>query len=107
MDTAQIRGVDSTHRETFIELEENAKLQVIEKLMTDGTQSAVTNMEVVMNGSDSSAQIISRSVAKGTSVQTFHPKAIAIPSSWIRLRYALFLKSMPGIWTQPLSMKQP
>ena len=76
MDTAQIRGVDSTHRETFIELEENAKLQVIEKLMTDGTQSAVTNMEVVMNGSDSSAQIISRSVAKGTSVQTFHPKAI-------------------------------
>ena len=76
MDTAQIRGVDSTHRETFIELEENAKLQVIEKLMTDGTQSAVTNMEVVMNGSDSSAQIISRSVAKGTFVQTFHPKAI-------------------------------
>lgn len=76
MDTTQIRGVDSTHRETYIELEENAKLQVIEKMMTDGTQSALTNMEVVMKGTDSSAQIISRSVAKGNSVQTFHPKAI-------------------------------
>ena len=76
MDTTQIRGVDSTHRETYIELEENAKLQVIEKMMTDGTQSALTNMEVVMKGADSSAQIISRSVAKGNSVQTFHPKAI-------------------------------
>lgn len=76
MDTTQIRGVDSTHRETYIELEENAKLQVIEKMMTDGTQSALTNMEVVMKGADSSAQIISRSVAKGSSVQTFHPKAI-------------------------------
>lgn len=76
MDTTQIRGVDSTHRETYIELEENAKLQVIEKMMIDGTQSALTNMEVVMKGADSSAQIISRSVAKGNSVQTFHPKAV-------------------------------
>ena len=76
MDTTQIRGVDSTHRETYIELEENAKLQVIEKMMTEDTQSALTNMEVVMKGSGSSAQIISRSVAKGNSIQTFHPKAI-------------------------------
>ena len=76
MDTVQIKGVDSTHRETYIELAENAKLQVIEKMLTDGTQSANTNMEVQMTGSNSSAQIISRSVAKGSSLQTFHPKAI-------------------------------
>lgn len=76
MDTSQIKGVDSTHRETFIELGENAKLQVLEKLMTHGSQTAVSNMEVLLNGTGSSAQIISRSVAKGTSVQTFHPKAI-------------------------------
>lgn len=76
MDTVQIKGVDSTHRETYIELAENAKLQVIEKMLTDGTQSANTNMEVQMTGSNSSAQIISRSVAKGSSRQTFHPKAI-------------------------------
>ena len=76
MDTVQIKGVDSTHRETYIELAENAKLQVIEKMLTDGTQTATSNMEVQMAGTNSSAQIISRSVAKGSSLQTFHPKAI-------------------------------
>lgn len=44
--------------------------------MTHDSQTAVSNMEVRMNGDGSSAQIISRSVAKGTSVQTFHPKAV-------------------------------
>lgn len=76
MDTAQIKGVDSTERETDIVLGENAKLQVIEKLMTHNDQTAISNMEVQMNGDGSSAQIISRSVAKGTSKQTFHPKAV-------------------------------
>ena len=33
-------------------------------------------MEVKLNGEGSSARIISRSVAKGTSNQIFHPKAI-------------------------------
>lgn len=76
MDTAQIKGVDSTERETDIVLGENAKLQVIEKLMTHNDQHAISNMEVQMNGAGSSAQIISRSVAKGSSAQTFHPKAV-------------------------------
>ncbi len=76
MDTTQIKGVDSTLRETHIELGENARLQILEKLMTHGEQKAVSNMDVELNGTDSSAQIISRSVAKGHSVQTFHPKAI-------------------------------
>ncbi len=76
MDTAQIKGVDSTERETDIVLGENAKLQVIEKLMTHNDQHAISNMEVQMNGAGSSAQIISRSVAKGSSAQIFHPKAV-------------------------------
>ena len=63
LDTAQIKGVDSTVRETNVELEKDAKLYVTERLMTDGEQ-------------DSSAQIVSRSVGKGNSVQTFHPNAI-------------------------------
>ena len=33
-------------------------------------------MEVCMNGSGSSAQIVSRSVGKGESSQVFHPKAV-------------------------------
>ena len=74
--TTQIKGVDSTKRETFVELGPNAKLYVTEKLMTHDAQHAISNMEVKLNGEGSSARIISRSVAKGTSNQIFHPKAI-------------------------------
>ena len=76
LETAQIKGVDSTVRETHIELGENAKLNVTEKLMTHQSQTAVSNMDVVLKGEGSSARIISRSVAKENSKQTFHPKAI-------------------------------
>ena len=76
LDTAQIKGVDSTLRETNVELAKNAKLFVTERLMTDGKQQAESNIEVQLNGEDSSAQIISRSVGKRESVQTFHPNAI-------------------------------
>ena len=76
LDTAQIKGVDSTVRETNVELEKDAKLYVTERLMTDGEQKAESNIEVKLNGEDSSAQIVSRSVGKGNSVQTFHPNAI-------------------------------
>ena len=76
LETTQIEGVDATKRESFVALEEDAKLYVTEKLMTHGGQSAVSNMEVQLNGGGSSARIVSRSVAKGSSRQTFHPKAV-------------------------------
>lgn len=76
LDTAQIKGVDSTQRETNVFMGRGAKLYVVEKLMTHDHQTAVSNMEVQMNGEGSSAQIVSRSVAKGSSKQVFHPKAV-------------------------------
>ena len=76
MDTAQIKGVDSTLRETDVELGAGAKLYVVEKLMTHDKHSAESNMKIEMNGDGSSAQIVSRSVAKGESKQIFHPRAI-------------------------------
>lgn len=76
LETTQIKGVDSTKRETHVELAEGAKLYVTEKLMTHEDQSAISNMDVELNGENSSARIVSRSVAKGTSAQVFHPKAI-------------------------------
>ncbi len=76
LDTVQIKGVDSTQRETNISMGKGAKLYVVEKLMTHDNQTAVSNMEVQMNGEGSSAQIVSRSVAKGSSKQVFHPKAV-------------------------------
>ena len=76
LETTQISGVDCTERENYIELGDNAKLFVTEKLMTDEEQSAVSNMEIELNGVNSSARIVSRSVGKGRSKQVFHPKAI-------------------------------
>ena len=76
LDTAQIGGVDSTVRKTEVYMEADSKLYVMEKLMTHDSQTAVSDMTVEMNGAGSSAQIVSRSVAKGNSVQTFHPIAI-------------------------------
>lgn len=76
LDTAQIKGVDSTKRETEVVMGEDTKLFVVEKLMTHDKQNAVSNMDIYLNGSGSSAQITSRSVARGESTQIFHPKAI-------------------------------
>ena len=76
LDTAQIKGVDPTKRETEVIMGENTKLFVIEKLMTHDKQNAVSNMDIYLNGAGSSAQITSRSVAKGESGQVFHPRAI-------------------------------
>lgn len=76
LDTSQIKGVDSTRRETEVELGKNSKLFVVEKLMTHGSQTAESNMEIRLNDSDSSAQIVSRSVAKENSSQVFHPAAV-------------------------------
>ena len=67
LDTAQIKGVDSTVRENNVHLEAGSKLYVIEKLMTHGKQEATSNMMVELLGEGSSAQIVSRSVAKGES----------------------------------------
>lgn len=74
MDTVQIKGVDSTDRKTTATLADNATLIVKEKLMTHGEQFAKTSFEVDMDGVDSSANIISRSVARDKSRQLFFSK---------------------------------
>ena len=76
METVQIKGVDSTERETNAQLEAGAKFIVTERLMTHGDQVARSNMKVALNGRDASAQIISRSVAKDRSQQVFYPSAV-------------------------------
>ena len=74
METVQIKGVDSTKRITTADLAEGAKLIVTEKLMTHGSQYAETDFTVDLNGADSSANIISRAVAKDDSRQLFLAK---------------------------------
>ncbi|NLL78401.1 MAG: SufD family Fe-S cluster assembly protein [Clostridiales bacterium] len=74
MDTAQIKGVDSTDRITKADLAEDATLVIHEKIMTHGTQYARTDFEVDLNGEGCGANVISRSVAKGDSRQLFLSK---------------------------------
>lgn len=74
METVQIKGVDSTRRITTADLADGAKLIVTEKLMTHGGQYAETDFTVDLNGEGSSANIISRAVAKDDSKQLFLAK---------------------------------
>lgn len=53
METVQIRGIDSTKRETKIVCGKNAEAVVTERLMTHGDQVAESDMEIVLDGENS------------------------------------------------------
>jgi len=74
METTQIKGIDSTIRDTSAVLGEGANLIVKEKIMTHGSQKAETNFIVDLNGDDCSAHLVSRSVARDNSYQVFRSK---------------------------------
>ena len=74
MEMVQIKGVDSTERTTTADLAAGAKLVVRERLMTHGTQNAVSDYEINLNGEDASTDVVSRSVAREESVQTFRSR---------------------------------
>ena len=74
METTQIKGVDSTIRDTRAELKDGATLIIKEKIMTHEKQYAETNFQVDLNGAGSTANVVSRSVAKGSSSQVFNSK---------------------------------
>ena len=74
MDSAQIKGVDSTIRETKGVLEADTNFVVSEKIMTNGTQTAKTIFDVKLNGENASTHVTSRSVAGDKSKQEFVSK---------------------------------
>ena len=76
MEMVQIRGVDDTERLTKAELAANAKLLVRERLMTHGSQRALSTYVVHLNGKGASADVVSRSVAKENSFQRFDAKLV-------------------------------
>lgn len=71
METTQIKGIDSTKRITKADMKTGSKFIVKEKLYTHGTQTADTDFIIDMNGEDCSADVMSRSVAAGKSLQRF------------------------------------
>lgn len=76
METVQIKGVDSTIRETKAILEDNTNLTISEKIMTHGNQFAKTEFYVELNGENSSTHVTSRSVAQDKSKQEFISKIL-------------------------------
>ena len=74
METLQIKGVDSTVRTTRAKLAAGSTLVIHEKIMTHGKQVAKTDFSVDMDGEDSHASVVSRSVARDSSHQVFLSK---------------------------------
>ncbi len=73
MEMTQIKGVDSTIRDTVAEVAAGGECIINEKLMTDGKQLAESNMEIILKGPGATGRVVSRSVARGDSVQVFRP----------------------------------
>lgn len=71
METTQIAGIDDTDRRTEGDLKAGAKLEVREKILTNGVQNAKTYFNVDLNGEGCSANVVSRSVARENSTQFF------------------------------------
>ncbi len=76
MEMVQIRGVDSTIRETFGKVGKGASLTIKESLMTHGKQTAESHFKVEMNGEGSHVNLVSRSVARDESKQLFQSEII-------------------------------
>ena len=76
LEMVQIKGVDSTQRTTVAELAAGARLVVRERLLTHGSQNAVSDYRVSLNGENSSADVVSRSVAQDDSYQKFDSRII-------------------------------
>ena len=72
LEMVQIKGVDTTKRDTRVKLHKNARLIVSERLLTYLDQVAESIITVELVGAGSTAQVISRSVAQDDSKQIFH-----------------------------------
>ncbi len=76
MEMVQIKGVDDTTRTTIADLKAGASLIVRERLMTHENQNAVSIYTVNLNGDGSTADVVSRAVARDNSYQKFDAKII-------------------------------
>lgn len=71
METSQLGGIDDTLRVTKAAVGDGGTLVIHEKILTENSQKAETDFSVDLNGKNSSANVVSRSVAKENSSQLF------------------------------------
>ena len=82
MELTQISGVDEALRKNDIILNQGSSIQLMEKVMTDGEQTATSKTNIVLAGTGSSANMVSRSVIRGNSKQTFCALMEAQTACW-------------------------
>lgn len=71
LEMVQIKGVDDTHRSTTAYVKTRGSIKVIERLLTHGSQNAISKITVQIVGQGGTAQVLSRSVARDKSTQVF------------------------------------
>lgn len=76
MDTIQLGGVSYSKRDTSAELKNDATLLITEKILTTNKDIAQTNFNVNLSGYNSKVEVVSRSVAKNKSKQSFYSNLI-------------------------------
>jgi len=77
MELTQIGGVDEANRLNEATLGPGSSLLIMERVMTEGDQKAVSRNEIMLAGENSSSNMVSRSVIKGNSRQNFYATMVA------------------------------
>lgn len=72
METLQLGGVTFADRKTNAILKDGAKLLIRENILTEEKEEAKTDFKVELKGKYSRVEVVSRAVAKGSSVQEFN-----------------------------------
>jgi len=72
MELTQLGGVDEAKRVNEATIGAGSVLLITERVMTEKDQSAESKNEITLDGEDSKANIVSRSVIKGSSSQDFY-----------------------------------
>ena len=101
MQSVQIKGVDSTVRETKGVLEADTNFVVSEKIMTHGKQYAKTIFDVELNGENSSTHVTSRSVATEDSEQYFVSKIYGNEKSFAHSECDAIIKDNAKVTATP------
>jgi len=72
MELSQLGGVNKADRVNEANLSAGSSLIITERVLTDYEQSASSQNNIILEGNDSSANMVSRSVIKGNSRQDFY-----------------------------------
>ena len=85
IETLQLGGVTSSARKTVATLGKGAFLRIQGNILTENDNTATTDFKVTLNGENSKVEVVSRSVAKGKSVQKFQSNLVGKASCFGRV----------------------